>query len=59
MPLFTEACGLPSEPLPDVEEAVIDQKTNPAAVAAHVRKTIDRIIELTPQLAKRVGQALR
>src|SRR5215472_2876903 len=23
VPLFTEACGLPSEPLPDVEEAVI------------------------------------
>ncbi len=54
VPLFTEACGLPSEPLPDVEEAVMDHKTNPAAVAAHTRNTIDRIIELTPRLAKRL-----
>jgi hypothetical protein len=54
VPLFTEACGLPSEPLPDVEEVVIDHKTNPAAVKAHIRKTIDRIIELTPKLAKRL-----
>jgi protein-tyrosine phosphatase len=59
VPLFTEACGLPSEPLPDVEEAVIDHKTNPAAVAAQIRKTIDRIIELTPQLAKRLVQTVR
>jgi protein-tyrosine-phosphatase len=59
VPLFTAACGLPSEPLPDVEEAVIDHKTNPAAVAAHIRKTIDRIIELTPQLAKRIVQSVR
>jgi protein-tyrosine phosphatase len=59
VPLFTEACGLPSEPLPDVEEAVIDHKTNPGAVEAHIRKTIDRIIELTPQLAKRILQTVR
>jgi protein-tyrosine phosphatase len=57
--LFTEACGLPSEPLPDVEEVVIDHKTNPAAVQAHVRKIIHRIIELTPQLAKRILETLR
>jgi hypothetical protein len=59
VPLFTEACGLSSEPLPDVEDAVADHKTNPAAVAVHIRKTIDRIIELTPQLAKRLGQTGR
>lgn len=59
VPLFTEACGLPSESLPDVEEVVIDHKTNPAAVAAHVRKTIDRIIELTPRLAKQLIQNVR
>ena len=57
--LFTAACGLPSEPLPDVEEAVIDHETNPAAVAAHIRRTIDRIIELAPQLAKRLVQTVR
>ena len=52
IPLFTEACGIAAEALPDVEEAVSDYRTNPAAVEAHVRATIDRIIELTPQLAR-------
>ena len=52
--LFTEACGLASEPLPDVDEAVSDYATNPIAVNAHVRMIVDRIIELTPQLAKRL-----
>jgi hypothetical protein len=55
-PLFTEACGLPGEPLPDVEEAVRDHETNPVAVEAHVRMIIDRIIELTPHLANRLLQ---
>lgn len=50
VPLFTEACGLPSEPLPDVDEAVRDYTTNAVAVDAHVRMIIDRIIELTPRL---------
>jgi len=54
IPLFTEACGIGDEPLPDVEEAVKDHKTNPVAVDAHVRMIIDRIIELTPQLASRL-----
>jgi len=54
IPLFTEACGLAAEPLPDVDEVVRDHKTNPIAVGAHVRMIIDRIIELTPQLAKRL-----
>jgi protein-tyrosine phosphatase len=54
VPLFTEACGLPSEPLPDVDEVVRDHKTNPVGVEAHVRMIIDRIIELTPRLASRL-----
>ena len=29
VPLFTEACGIPGEPLPDVDEAVRDHETNP------------------------------
>jgi protein-tyrosine phosphatase len=53
-PLFTAACGLPDEPLPDVEEAVADHTTNRRAVEAHVRVIIDRIIELTPRLASRL-----
>ena len=55
-PLFTTACGLADEPLPDVDEAIVDYATNPDAVAAHVRLTIDRIIELTPRLAARLLQ---
>lgn len=54
VPLFTEACGLPGEALPDVEEVVADHATNPAAVAAHVRATIDRIVALTPRLVRQV-----
>jgi len=54
VPLFTEACGIGSEPLPDVEDVVKDYQTNAAAVEAHVRWTIDRIIDLTPTLAGRL-----
>jgi protein-tyrosine phosphatase len=54
VPLFTEACGLPGEPLPDVDEVIADHATNAEAVEAHVRMTIDRILELTPRLAERL-----
>jgi protein-tyrosine-phosphatase len=54
VPLFTEACGLPGEPLPDIEDVIPDYATNEAAVRAHVRWTIDRIIDLTPRLAERL-----
>jgi protein-tyrosine-phosphatase len=54
VPLFTEACGIHGEPLPDVDQAVKDHKTNPIAAYTHVRMIIDRIIELTPQLANRL-----
>jgi protein-tyrosine phosphatase len=53
-PLFLEACGEPAEALPDIEEAVLDYATNRAAVEAHVRATIDRILSLTPRLAARI-----
>jgi hypothetical protein len=33
---------------------VLDYRTNPAAVDAHVRATIDRILLLTPHLAERL-----
>ena len=51
-PVFLEACGGAWEALPDIEEVVLDYRTNTAAVDAHVRKTIDTIIELTPRLAR-------
>jgi protein-tyrosine phosphatase len=52
--LFLEACGEAADALPDIEEAVLDYRTNPAAVDAHVRATIDRILSLTPKLAVRL-----
>jgi len=53
-PLFLEACGESGDALPDIEEAVPDWQTNHAAVAAHMRATIDRILALTPILARRL-----
>jgi len=54
VPLFTEACGLEPAPLLDIHEAVPDYASNPDASAAHIRDTIDRILELTPGLARRL-----
>jgi protein-tyrosine phosphatase len=56
--LFLEACGEPGEALPDIDEMVIDWQTNPVAVDAHVRMTIDRILSLTPRLANRLDTLL-
>lgn len=56
--LFLEACGEPAGALPDIEEVVLDYQTNPAAVDAHVRATIDRILLLTPRLASRLDELL-
>ena len=50
VPVFLEACGGACEALPDIEEVVPDYRTNAAAVDAHVRRTIDTIIELTPRI---------
>lgn len=52
--LFTEACGLPPAPLLDVHEAIPDYASNLSAAEAHVRTTIDRIVDLTPDLASRL-----
>ena len=57
-PLFLEACGEAGAALPDIEEVVHDWQTNPAAVDAHVRTTIDRILSLTPRLASRLDALL-
>ena len=51
--LFTEACGLAPAPLLDLVEAVPDYETNQVAAEAHIRTIIDRIVELTPMLARR------
>ena len=59
VPLFLEACGGAAEALPDIEEVIPDYETNAAAVSAHIRLTIDRIIELAPRLAGRLPLLLR
>jgi low molecular weight phosphotyrosine protein phosphatase len=56
--LFLEACGETGETLPDIEEAVLDYQTHPAAVDAHGRATIERILSLTPRLASRLDALL-
>ena len=58
-PLYLEACGEAAAGLPDIEEVVADYRSNPAAVSAHIRHTIDRIIELAPRLAGRIPLLLR
>lgn len=57
-PVFLEACGEAREALPDIEEVVLDHESNAAAVDAHVRATIDRILLLTPRLAARLDTLL-
>jgi hypothetical protein len=54
VPLFTEACGLEPAPLLDLHEAIPDYASKPEVAAAHIRDTIDRILELTPELARRL-----
>ena len=58
-PLFLEACGELADALPDIEEVVLDYRTNAAAVDAHVRSTIDRICGLTPLFAARLDTLLK
>ena len=57
-PVFLEACGEAGEALPDIEDVVLDYASNPVAVNAHVRATIDRIVSLTPRLAARLDALL-
>jgi len=57
VPLFTQACGLPPAPLLDVHEVIPDPGSNPTAKEAHIRLTIERIMQLTPQLARRLVSA--
>lgn len=57
-PLFLEVCGEPAAWLPDIEEVIPDHETNVAAVRAHVRHTIDRIVELAPRMAVNIDALL-
>jgi len=51
VPLYLEVCGQGAAWLPDIEDVIPDYQTNRPAVEAHVRATIDRIIELAPRMA--------
>lgn len=53
-PLYLEVCGEAAQWLPDIEDVVPDYRTNAAAVEAHVRVTIDRIVELAPRMAQNI-----
>ncbi|MGH8764799.1 MAG: hypothetical protein ACRET8_03695, partial [Burkholderiales bacterium] len=58
VPVFLEVCGQGAEWLPDIEEVIPDWQTNRPAVEAHVRSTIDRIIELAPRMAENIDGLL-
>jgi protein-tyrosine phosphatase len=58
VPLFLECCGDAPAALLDLHEAVSDYRTNQVAAVAHLRTTIDRIIDLTPRLARRLHALL-
>lgn len=58
-PLFLEVCGEAVAGLPDIEEVVTDYQTNAAAVGAHVRETIDRIVELAPRMAHNIDALMK
>ena len=58
VPLFMELCGFQAHALPDVEDVIPDPANHPAAVETHVRRTIDRIIELSPSLVQRLLEQL-
>ncbi len=58
-PLFLEACGEPADWLPDIEDVIPDYLTNRRAVEAHVRSTINRIVDLAPGLVQNLEALMR
>lgn len=54
VPVYLEVCGEPAAWLPDIEDVIPDYLTNRVAVEAHVRSTIDRILDLAPRLAANI-----
>lgn len=58
VPLYLEVCGVGTEWLPDIEDVIPDYQTNRPAVEAHVRATIDRIVELAPRMVENIDSLL-
>jgi protein-tyrosine phosphatase len=59
VPVYLEVCGEPAAWLPDIEDVIPDYETNTAAVEAHVRRTIDRIVELAPRMAENIDSLMQ
>jgi len=59
VPLYLEVCGEAAEWLPDIEDVIPDYQTNRAAVEAHVRGTIDRIVEFAPRMAQNIDALMK
>ena len=59
VPLYLEVCGVGTEWLPDIEDVIPDYQTNRPAVEAHVRATIDRIVELAPRMGENMDALMR
>lgn len=63
VPLYTEACGEAPAPLPDIDDVIPDYQHNnalhEAAADAHIRLTIDRIVELAPRMASALDKLLQ
>ena len=53
-PLFLEVCGMEPEWLPDIEDVIPDYRTNRPAVEAHVRSTVDHILEVAPRMVRNI-----
>jgi hypothetical protein len=58
VPLFLEVCGHGAEWLPDIDEVVPDWQRNQAGTEAHIRLTIDRIVELAPRMAVNIDSLM-
>jgi protein-tyrosine phosphatase len=59
VPLYLEVCGETAAWIPDIEDVIPDYETNRVAVEAHVRMTIDRIVELAPRMAKNIDALMQ
>jgi protein-tyrosine phosphatase len=59
VPLYLEVCGEAAAWIPDIEDVVPDYATNRVAVEAHVRMTIDRIVDLAPRMAENIDLLMR
>jgi protein-tyrosine phosphatase len=58
VPLFLECCGDAPEGLLDLHEAISDFRTDRVAALSYLQRTIDRIVDGMPRLARRIDLLL-